>query len=88
MCRLYLMFIKRLAIVSEILRRARTHDEFSRDAHTGWVLMQRRASINAAAQVNVLVHNVVGNVARHMAVRRFAWHINPKSGCWPIANNK
>lgn len=50
--------------------------------------MQRRASINAAAHVNVLVHNVVGNVVRHMAARCFAWHINPKSGCRPIANNK
>lgn len=38
--------------------------------------------------MNVLVHNVVGNVARHMAARRFARHINPKSGCRPIANNK
>lgn len=60
----------------------------SHETLTGWVLMQRRASINAAAHVNVLVHNTVGNVARHMAARRFAWHINPKSGCWPIANNK
>lgn len=57
------------------------HMTSSHETLTGWVLMQRRASINAPAHVNVLVHNVVGNVARHMAAQRFAWHINPKSGC-------
>lgn len=64
------------------------HMTSSHETFTGWVLMQRRASINAPAHVNVLVHNVVGNVVRHMAAQRFAWHINPKSGCRPIANNK
>lgn len=50
----------------------------------GWVFTRRHASINATAHVNVPTHNAVGNAARHMAAR----HINPKSGCWPISDNK